>query len=882
MKMYPALARVSNRWLAVGMLSLLASLPAFADLPDAPPSRDFLRRPPLSGYVNYGEEVYRPYRRQIRLQNRYDYLGNFLAEGFLVYEMDEQRPGNSRIRKDPLYRSLNNLVIAHDNYGPWNWALTVGDEVRTQLTPLTFRQAGFNGLRWDVVFPANKVTLLVSRGFDSSLFPTLNTFSNPVESGQSAVIDALEGREDNPVLNFGGHWQTQVGDVLRFGATLVNQHQVNTARGSQGSFLRGSIPYPQMQAPTELTIRIRDDSPESQEAGAVVYRVVLELSGEGEAGEAVLSSDPEDLRYDSALQPQILGGRRGEGYREVRGEETIDYVFTLPEGFSPRSARILAAVANDYQIEVAQQHPFFVPLLDRFEPRRAPFQTWVRARGEVRDFSNQRVVDFDYGLYTGQTLYGADVEATFVGLKLRGEYQRNLLYQAFPVVLGGQRTQQSAAWFVELVKQAGPVEAGMEGFHLGPRYGGGYDSRRGGIILYTDQAGETKDQAVLSEFPLVDDNDDDDRYADDNLRDYPGGSETESGVFPGLDKDHDHIPDDDQNANGSPDFEEPFLLYFSDPQEFVYGIDLNNNSVIDERENDNKPDYPYDRDRQGWHAFVSLPGMQGLSGAVGVYRQEELAGAGKALSRYVRAAYSYDVPRWAQLQFTPDTKRVEDSIPDPVFIFRAGEDNNPDGPPTPDPLLMEDSWVHTSFVGSKLTRIPGLTLENNAQWVLNRQLQAHSRVQTFTLVDKADYTWKRGPLKVQPMIKHLFKRVTHSQRRRPTESWNQFAPILRLDLKLTEKTSVQFGQQGVGVPFTEAMFRPLAFRLIDRVDQARELQSMDSVLMFTVRGEYQGYTIVSNTGLQRRYETYSDPAVARTRDGGFSRFFITLIAGYDK
>jgi hypothetical protein len=93
---------------------------------------------------------------------------------------------------------------------------------------------------------------------------------------------------------------------------------------------------------------------------------------------------------------------------------------------------------------------------------------------------------------------------------------------------------------------------------------------------------------------------------------------------------------------------------------------------------------------------------------------------------------------------------------------------------------------------------------------------------------------------------------------------------------------VQFGQQGVGVPFTQTMFRPLAFRLIDRVDQARELQSMDSVLMFTVKGEYQGYTIVSNTGLQRRHETYSDPAVARTRDGGFSRFFITLIAGYDK
>ncbi|MEW6753731.1 MAG: hypothetical protein AB1505_22530 [Candidatus Latescibacterota bacterium] len=101
-------------------------------------------------------------------------------------------------------------------------------------------------------------------------------------------------------------------------------------------------------------------------------------------------------------------------------------------------------------------------------------------------------------------------------------------------------------------------------------------------------------------------------------------------------------------------------------------------------------------------------------------------------------------------------------------------------------------------------------------------------------------------------------------------------------MRLTEKSSLQFGQQGMGVPFTDAMFAPLAFRLIDAVDEAREYRSADSVLMFTVKGDYQGYTVVSNTGLQKRHEEYSDPAVARTRDGGFSRFFISVIAGYDR
>ncbi|MEW6753730.1 MAG: hypothetical protein AB1505_22525 [Candidatus Latescibacterota bacterium] len=754
--------------LRAALLVLLLCLPASADLPDAEPSRDFLRRPPLSGYANYGEDLYRPYRREIRLQQRYDYLGNYLTEGFLVYELDEQRPGRSTIRKDRLYRSLNNLVIAHDTYGPWNWALTVGDEVRTQLTPLTFRQAGFNGLRWDVVFPANQVSLLVTRGYDASLFPTRTTFSTPLPQGTGSLLDYIEQEEENPVYNLAGHWQTRVGDVLRFGATLVNQHQVNTATGSRGSLLAGSIPYPDMQAPHEISVRVKDDTPLSDEQGAIVYDVFLEVEGEG-ADPVRLSSDPDSPDYDPALTPQVLGGRRGDGYREVRGEETVEYTFTLPDSLSPRQAAVRAVVANDYRLETRQQHPFYVPLLDRDEPRTTGYQTVGRAPGEVADFSNRREVRLDYGLFTGQTLYGVDAEATLVGLKLKGEYQRNTLYRAFPVTLGATSQDRSHAWYVTGLRDLGPFELGGEVFRLDPDYSGGYDSRRGGVMLYTDRGGETQDVQMLSEFPVADDNDDDDRYADDNLRDYPNGAETESGVFPGLDENHDHIPDDDQNANGVPDYQEPFLLYFSDPQEFVYGVDLNNNGVIDARENDDKPDYPYDRDRRGFHAFVSLPDLGGLSGAVGYYRQEEIAGAGRALSRYGRLSYRFDMPRSARIQLHHDSKRVEDTIADPVFVYRPGEDNNPDQPPSPDPLHMADSWVHTTFAGTTITHWPGLVIENNGQWLLNRQLGLDGWLQRVTVVNKADWTWRRGWLVVQPMAKHLYKRVTRTGRHRPLE-----------------------------------------------------------------------------------------------------------------
>ena len=158
----------------------------------------------------------------------------------------------------------------------------------------------------------------------------------------------------------------------------------------------------------------------------------------------------------------MLGGRRGDGFREVRGEEAVEYLFVIPEDFAPRRARVRALVANDYRIEVAQQHPFFDALRNQFTPRNTAFETRVRATGEVRDFSNRRAVEFEHGFATGQTIFGFDAAATFVGLKVRGEYQRNLLYRSFPVLRGRRASQKAAAWYVHALKDVGRWEVGGE------------------------------------------------------------------------------------------------------------------------------------------------------------------------------------------------------------------------------------------------------------------------------------------------------------------------------------------------------------------------------------------------------------------------------------
>ena len=119
----------------------------------------------------------------------------------------------------------------------------------------------------------------------------------------------------------------------------------------------------------------------------------------------------------------------------------------------------------------------------------------------------------------------------------------------------------------------------------------------------------------LKEFQLIDDNDDLDPWPDSWEHEDPLSlifqdditlSTPESrenlepaslrdigfGVFPGLDDNGDGIIDTNVNDNLLPDYVEPFLMYYVESEEFVYGDDFNNNGVVDSRENDNKPDYP--------------------------------------------------------------------------------------------------------------------------------------------------------------------------------------------------------------------------------------------------------------------------------------------------
>lgn len=885
-----AKARRVGRWVAlVTWVAVLAASEVAAqglDGLESDPFSSLLRRSGRESYRNYAEYEYRPYRTRINQDIRYNFFGDFLADGFMAFRLEEQRPGASVIAKDEAYRSLfNNLVVARTSYGRYNFALTVGDEIRNTLSPMTMQQAGFSGLRWEMEFPNNRVTLLAARGFDRTDFPGYESFSTPVRV--EGIVDLSTRRtqivETNPVYTWGGHWETQVGDVLTLGGTFLNQQQINSDLDGGDGLLKGSAPYADMKPPQVVVLQVTDDSPLDLRGGAAVFEVTVEVEATVAGVDTVFSSDRDSPDYLAGIEPVRSGGRRvGEHWEAIGEEEALLYTVTLPDGMTPRRIRYRIVAANDYRVGVSQTHPFVGG------ERQTPVFTLHRARGNITDYSNRGMVVLDHGLNSAQTFYGVDFVADLVGLQVRGEVVGNWLHRKFPVRDGHHSVENVWGWYLNAVKSVdgfyGLSLAG-ELFRLDPRYGGGHNSRRGGLVLYTDKGG-TGFESMTAEYPLVEDNDDGDRYADDNANDYPFATALEAGVYPGLDEDNDNIPDDDRNANGIPDYQEAFLLYYSDPQEFVYGLDLNNNGVIDARENDNKPDYPYDRDRKGYHLTATLSPWPGLEVGLGRYRMKTVASSERAVSTYGVAAYELESPRWGRVRLNHDTKRVRDSIPDSVYVFDPTRNITPLDPPDPDVLQQQDSWVFTTYGGTRFHPVRGLTVENNVQFIQNRRhdlddtpVSEREVRNAFTMVNKVDFEWEWGRFRIHPMYKRLWRRQTLSTRSDPMVSEVQSAPMLRIDYGLTEDLMLQFGQQGVRLGFL-GIDRALAFRNVDKVDPFRSYSSTDFLLMLTLKGNYLGNTITTNSGLQLQRRKFDDEDAGK--DSRFTRLFVEIVAGFER
>ena len=857
-------------------------------------------------YENYAHFSFRDVRllRQgqvLRLdedQRTYDPFGATLLKGLDLYRTNEYRTlspfGGSTIFKDNLYRDLfQNLVVANDTYRGWGTAFTVGRAVEAYYNPMMLGVLRMNGIRWDADSRRNRFSVLATR------------VSEPLR------LFALSRPLDFVTYLYGGHWETQLGSILRFGASYVNTHMTDSlVKRGEGSFRKGVFPG-NLISPQSIYIAVTDDSPEDGVGGGRVHAIEMYVNGElsqtlpeirkvsdalrvGQnarfVSERMRVEDLPHARQRQSWLPrvmnfpsiallngslfdvgEVLDGEMGP--LEANGFDVLLYRFEVPQevlgedgmaaSLDDISFRIL--VANDYAIDIG------TPISWHGIQGRT-WDDWrnvTRANGNPRDESNLRWVDFGHGFPTGLEMWGAQADLTWIGFEVHGDYSISNHHLLFPVSgnAGARNTLDAQAYSIVGKRAFENFDLNFEVFKVPPDYRTSFS--------YWDDGKALR----LKEFQLIDDNDDLDPWPDSWEHEDPLSlifqdditlSTPESrenlepaslrdigfGVFPGLDDNGDGIIDTNVNDNLLPDYVEPFLMYYVESEEFVYGDDFNNNGVVDSRENDNKPDYPYERDSEGQHFFITFRPRPNLKLTFGGHDVDQLAGSGQNQAFYTKVEYNRRLGWDVYLDLHHRTKRVKDDIPDPLYEYVSNPivRGNYEIKLRHDPLNYLNSWASLSFAKFSYKGIDYMNLNSTWRYENNRRLrkttddgiiQNQGTDWSLAVVNRIDYGWEPiARLVVTPMLKLSYRREDSSIFQGTIEDAMTFAPIMRVDYTLTENTILRGGIQGL--PFLRHRYR----------NNSASFQDFDAwhyILAFQNNSSYIGYQVSMNLGLRKSF-----------------------------
>jgi len=789
-------------------------------------------------YTNYAKEPYERYvSTQLEGLGMYDIFGNYVTRGWRIYEWRQQQPlsfGSTVFKEQRFSSWFQNLVVAADSKGQYYTALTVGDNIRSTLTPLTFSRSRFNGVQWDIMSDKYAGTVLLSR------------VNDPVRAVQGS-----NRVQKTDYTNFVGlRSSAQIGDFINLGATFVNTNFGSSSSNFSENSMAGLLTSSQNSGNvTEIIIRISDDSP-GDGSGALFFSSQIIVDGE-----------------PVAVNPTIEGGRQREGFLEALEEAPILLRFRVPDPLVVQKVSFAMVLSNDYRVEITSN-------LQTNINGQPIFLLVTRAKGNVRDNTNQRVVKFDYGLPSANQIASLDIEVEDVwGMEVRGEFARNTQYQRFPNINVEKLSNLTKsdriadAWFLNATKRSGRLFAFGEFFSMEHDY-----STRGYITDQNDFV--DYENPRQNWFEYIDDNDDQDQVVDWARF---GGGGGDNAIFPGLDENNDLISDFNENSNLTPDYDEPFLRHYVDPPDFLFGVDMNNNTVVDRFENDEDPDYPYKRGHRGYNLYGGGEIYPGVNLTIGRNREWLIAGEERNKSLYFLLSAEKDLPRIGRFEVFHMLKFVEDDIPDNLlqWVQRPGTIGGLQ--PFDDPLIAQDVMVNQSFVGYTYEK-GDLTFKNKFRMDHFKQRgQAKDRFDNSSfigIINKADYPFDVGrSVTVIPRWKNMWRKRTQP---RPAQlEINELSEIFSISsvFPVLTRGRVEVGVEAIIFRNTEPIPDPLPPEYVD------DFLGKVFTVQYTNRVQYQGYSIISNIGFQVNDINFSN---LKDLDVSNTIAFIELFAGIEQ
>jgi hypothetical protein len=331
-----------------------------------------------------------------------------------------------------------------------------------------------------------------------------------------------------------------------------------------------------------------------------------------------------------------------------------------------------------------------------------------------------------------------------------------------------------------------------------------------------------------------------------------------------------------------PDFEEPFLRYASDRPEFLFGVDMNNNGIVDRFENDNLPDFLYKRDRRGYNIYAGSHLGPEARLTIGRLDERQLADDRQNVTNYALLAFDRNYAGKGKLQIYNNYRRVQDNIRDDVIEWVVRQGSRGDLVPFTDPLPLRDGWANTLYMGYNF-QSDRVHFKNRFKWEVFKQSDYDKRpleeqdlretASFFGILNKIDYTFDVGPLKFQPRWKSEFQRQRPSRREdtqvrvATTELHELWSLVLRLPI--LSRTELQTGLEYLLVE---------QFREKLENDQLRsDRTELVYAMQITNNADYLGYNLWTQTGFRVSRIDRASADKARTE----TAMFVTVFAGLE-
>jgi len=396
---------------------------------------------------------------------------------------------------------------------------------------------------------------------------------------------------------------------------------------------------------------------------------------------------------------------------------------------------------------------------------------------------------------------------------------------------------------------------------------------------------------------LIEDNDDDDVYPDTMPVNRTIGAyniyshEDPDGVFPGNDADNDGLADNNKNNNDIPDYDEAFLMFDVDPDEFVFGNDFDNNNIPDFREDDMKFDTPYELDRQGHHLYLRYTPARSVNLIAGSFRTRGVGLDSRTNDDYFKLQVNYDVFSVGKLYAEFRHETIQDNVRDPYIQVSTKFRTDYLIPGITatigrftrefyyDELEYKNSKVNRLFLQSTIRALPSLTLENHVKYEENDQVegvmydetyQSEETITTMAMVNKIVYTKQFGNFVFSPGVKFRFYKKDRHDVARPGDYYTTRIPLVMLKYIISPKTNVTFGLQGIP---------GFQFDYKDYVQKENDFQQKTYSLQLENRTTYFGYEIWAATGVRYDELDYSE-TTREFESYKTSTLFVNILLGW--